>query len=189
MALAIIVVIAAGCGDSAPTAMEETPLLQGVDYITRAEFDGYIASVQSTIPHYNVMITEFTQISATYNAGFIPVYWTGAHARNLVIRVQSFLDHARRIRPQHPELLKLHVEEYEATFEDFLTGFTLFVQAVEQPGSVSINEVNDRIVDGNTHMIRLQILLSDLGNTPIDFFAPQGGGGGFPDEGFDGGGF
>lgn len=182
--LAITILLSAGCGESAPTGVEEeTPLLTRTDFITRTEFDNYIASVQATIPNYNVMISEFSSISGQFAAGFIPPKWTVAYALNLVKRVEDLLDHARRIKPAHPELLKLHEEEYEAAYEDFIIAFSTFVQAVDRPGSVDTAIINDKIVEGNVHMIRLQILLGNLGGFDVDFFGPQGGDEFFPDEG------
>ena len=75
-------------------------------------------------------------------------------------------------------------KEAVSAMEDFHVAFTLFVQGIERPGSVSTDDVNDWIVRGNTHLIRLQILLGDLGGRRIDFFASQGGGDGFGDIDF-----
>ena len=188
IALALIATHTFGCGEGSPTAVDETPTLTNVEYITLSEFNGYIATVQATMPTYNVMIAEFSSIANQFNAGFIPIYWIAEYTKNLLRRVHDIQDHARRIRPENPELLKLHLEEYEAALEDFNTGFSLFVQAIEQPGSVNVAEINDRIVDGNTHLIRLQILLGDLGGVRVDFFSNQNTGGG-PEEDFDGFGF
>jgi len=188
LSILIVISLLAGCGDSAPTGPDDDLMLTGVEFLTLAEFDGYIADVQSTIPDVNIMIAEFAAIAADFNAGFVPDYWIGEYTKNLLRRVDGVQAQAMRIRPQHPELLKLHTEEYEASLAAFNVGFTLFVQGIEQPGSVGIDAVNDHIVDGNTHLIRLQILLGDLGGRNIDFFAQQGGGG-QPDDGFDGFGF
>ncbi|MBS14371.1 MAG: hypothetical protein CME19_22615 [Gemmatimonadetes bacterium] len=178
------------CGEGSPTGVDEPPTLVVTEYVTLQEFDGYIADVQGTIPNVNLMIGEFGSIAGEFAAGFIPVYWIGEYTKNLLRRVDDIQGRAREIRPAHPELLKLHLEEYEASLEDFHAGFTLFVQGIEQPGSVTTEQVNDKIVEGNVHLIRLQILLGDLGGRPIDFFAPQGGGGNGPPNGeFDGFGF
>ena len=185
--LLLVSAYAVGCGEGTPLSSEDSGLLTNVNYITLAEFDGYIADVKSTIPSFNLMIGEFSSIVADFNAGYIPTYWIGEYTKNLLLRVGEVQSRVRQIRPTHPDLLKLHIEEYEAAFEDFRIGFGLFVQGIEQPGSVSIDEVNDRIVGGNVHIIRLQILLGDLGGTFVDFFATQDSGN--PDDGFDGFGF
>ena len=175
---------ASGCGGNSPMAPEEGVTLTNVNFITLVEFDGYIADVQSTIPDLNLMIGEFASIAGQFNAGFVPVYWIAEYTKNLLRRVDIIQARARGIRPSHPDLLKLHIEEYEAAYEDFKIGFELFVQGIEQPGTVAIDDVNDSIVAGNVHLIRLQILLGDLGGTFVDFFASQGGDG-IPDDEFD----
>ena len=177
-----------GCGDSGPTAPDPGPMLNDVRFLPLAEFDGYIADVRTTIPDFTIMIAEFASIASSFNAGFVPVYWVGEYMKNLLLRVNTVRARAEGIRPQNPELLKLHLEEYEASLSQFHTAFTLFTQGLEQSGSVAIDDVNDAIVAGNTHLIRLQILLGDLGGTRIDLFEGQGGGGnqddGFGDIGF-----
>ena len=188
--LTLLVTHTFGCGEGSPTTIDETPLLTNVEYVTLAEFDNYIATIRATIPTYNIMIAEFSSIAAEFNAGFVPDRWIAAYTRNLLRRVEGVQDHARRIRPTQPELLKLHLEEYEASIENFRLAFSLFVQAIERPGSVNVVEINDRIVDGNTHMIRLQILLGDLAGRNVDFFSNQGAGGdGIPEGELDGFGF
>lgn len=172
------------CGDDSPTGQELEPTLRNVNFITLNEYEGYLTDVQSTIPGVTVMMAEFSAIGKDYYAGFVPVYWIGEYTKNLLRRVEGIQAQAQSIRPQHPELLKLHTEEYEAALEDFHVAFTLFVQGIERPGSVSTDDVNDWIVGGNTHLIRLQILLGDLGGRRIDFFASQGGGDGFGDIDF-----
>lgn len=190
IAAVIVACLAGACGDDGPTGPQDQGLdaLEGLTFLTLVEYEGYLADVQSTIPSVNVMIAEFGAIANDFNAGFLADYWIGVYTRNLLKRVGDIRSAALRIRPRHPELLKLHVEEYEAALEDFEVGFGLFVQGIEQPGSVTIDDVNDRIVGGNTHLIRLQILLGDLGGRRVDFFAAAGGGGGGfggePDIGF-----
>jgi hypothetical protein len=186
IALALAAATIAGCGEGTPTSIDETtPLLTNVEYVTQTEFEGYITTVQSTMPNYNIMIAEFSSIAAQFNAGFVPLHFISAYTKNLLRRVEDIQAHAERIRPENPELLKLHLEEYEGALADFNVGFSLFVQSIDQPGSVDVNEINDRIVDGNTHLIRLQILLGDLGGTVVNFFSDQGDDGTFPDEDFD----
>jgi len=185
--LVVLILVSAcafGCGENMPVAPEDSVTLTNVNFITLAEFDGYIADVQSTIPGVNLMIGEFTSIAGDFNAGYVPVYWIGEYTKNLLRRVDGIQAQARAIRPTHADLLKLHIEEFEAALEDFKIGFGLFVQGIERPGTVTIDDVNDRIVGGNVHLIRLQILLGDLGGTFVDLFANQGGGGN-PDDGFD----
>jgi len=184
VALILVSAYASGCGGNSPMAPEENVTLTNVNFITLVEFDGYVADVQSTIPDLNLMIGEFANIAGQFNAGFVPVYWIAEYTKNLLRRVDIIQARARGIRPAHPDLLKLHIEEYEAAYEDFKIGFELFVQGIEQPGTVAIDDVNDSIVAGNVHLIRLQILLGDLGGTFVDFFAPQGGDG-IPDDVFD----
>jgi hypothetical protein len=173
-----------GCGDSGPTAPDPRPMLTNVRFLSLAEFDGYIADVRTTIPEFTTMIAEFASIASSFNAGFVPEYWIGEFTKNLLLRVEAVRARAEQIRPQNPELLKLHLEEYEASLSQFHTAFSLFTQGLEQPGSVAIDDVNDAIVAGNTHLIRLQILLGDLGGTRIDLFEDQGGGGN-QDDGLD----
>ncbi len=175
-----------GCGDSAPTSPDPGLMLTNVRFLSLAEFDGYIADVRTTISDFNIMISEFASIASSFNAGFVPVYWVGEYTKNLLLRVDTLRARAEQIRPQNPELLKLHLEEYEASLFQFYTAFTLFMQGLEQPGSVAIDDVNDAIVAGNTHLIRLQILLGDLGGTRIDLFEGQGVGGNPDDEFGDG---
>jgi soluble cytochrome b562 len=177
-------VYAVGCGDSAPLAPVNDGSPSVANFILLTEYDGYLADVQSTIPNVNIMIGEFSAIVADFNSGFVPLYWVGEYTKNLIKRVVEMQARGQQIRPQHPELLKLHLEEYEAALEDFRTGFSIFVQAIEQPGSVATEGINDSIVAGNVHLIRLQILLGDLGGRPVDFFA-QGGGGGGGNENLD----
>ena len=170
-------ICAAGCGDSAPLAPVDGASPSVANFILLTEYDGYLADVQATIPNVNIMIGEFSAIAADFNAGFVPLYWVGEYTKNLIKRVDEMQARGQQIRPQHPELLKLHPEEYEAAFVDFRTGFSLFVQAIEQPGSVVTEEINDSIVAGNVHLIRLQILLGDLGGRHVDFFDPGDGNG------------
>ncbi len=188
IALALVALLSAGCGERSPVGIDEVPTLTNVNFIVLTEFDGYIADVRLTIPGVTVMIAEFASIAGDFNAGYVPAYWIGAYTKNLLKRVEGIQVQVQGIRPTHPELLKLHLEEFEASLEDFNIGFGLFVQGIEQPGTVTLDDVNDHIVDGNIHLIRLQILLGDLAGRNVDFFAADNGGDGF-DDGFDGTGF
>ena len=188
--LVIAAGLAIGCGESTPVATVDEVPAGNVRLVLLSDFNGYIADVQLTIPNVNLMIAEFTSIGKDFNAGFVPLYWIAEYTKNLLKRVEGVQAEGQKIRPSDPELLKLHLEEYEAALEDFRLAFSLFVQSIEQPGFVTTEQVNDHIVSGNTHLIRLQILLGNLGGTRVDFFAEDGGnGGGNPNEGFDGIGF
>ena len=182
--------LAIGCGESTTVAPVDEVPADNVRLVLLSDFNGYIADVRLTIPNVNLMIAEFASIGKDFNAGFVPLYWIAEYTKNLLKRVESIQAEGQKIRPSDPELLKLHVEEYEAALEDFRVAFSLFIQGIEHPGSVTTEQVNDRIVSGNTHLIRLQILLGNLGGSRVDLFAEDGGNGGRnPNEGVDGIGF
>ena len=170
--LPFMAAVALGCGSDSTTGNVDSPAPSEIPVvITVAEYEAYIASVQIAMADVNLMITEFTSIGRDLQAGFASHYWIGEFTKNMLRRLEGIRAHAKSIRPDHPELLKLHIAEYEGALEDYDAAFSLFLDALRPGSRVTTDEINDKIGAGNTHLIRLQILLGDLGGTFIDFFA------------------
>ncbi|MDP6040491.1 MAG: hypothetical protein QGG64_18225, partial [Candidatus Latescibacteria bacterium] len=83
------------------------------------------------------------------------------------------------IRPTNPYLLRLHMEELEGAFEDYLDGANFFEANIDFLTSEVLDGLNARMGAGNVHIIRLQIFLADL----TGFSVQLGSGGGPPGDG------
>jgi len=167
-----VALLCIGCGTGSPTgdggASPPTDAGSFV-HIRMAELDAYVYRVQGAFGSVGVMIDEFSTLSGEVRGGSVSTYWIQQHTRNLIRRVDLMIAHSRAIRPQHPELLRLHREEYEAALTSFREAFASFLYNTEFMTPSVVDEMNDRIVEGNTHLIRLQIFLSDLTGRHIAF--------------------
>ena len=171
-----IALLCIGCGSGNPTGEEiETPSTStgSLVYIEMAELDAYVDRVQEAFGSVGVMIDEFSTLSGELRGGTVSTYWIRQHTQNLLTRVDLMIEHAGAIRPENPELLRLHKEEYESALNSFREAFGAFLYNIELLSPTVVDQMNDRIVEGNTHLIRLQIFLSDLTGRYISFLEQE----------------
>lgn len=170
--LVVFVLLCVGCESSNPSnsLSSETPMdsQTSLVYVRLKDYEAYLEKVRSSFIPVLVMIKEFETITSGWVSGFIPAYWTEQYLSTLLGRLDSIEEGIRKIRPAHPELLHLHVNEYEPAFEDFRRGFNFFLQHLEFLDVGIWNQMNEKISEGNVHLIRFQILLGDLGNRKIN---------------------
>ena len=95
----------------------------------------------------------------------------------MIARIHAIQSTLHGIRPENPYLLKLHIEEFEAAFADYLDGATFLQQNLDFMTPEVLDGLNRRMGAGNVHIIRLQIFLRDLIGLPVTF------GGDFPRDG------
>ena len=172
-----IVLVCAGCGSSNPASSPDADTPQTpaqtsqapMVFIRMADYEAYLAQVQSSFAPILVMINEFESITGGWVSGTVPAYWTQQYLGTLLSRLDAIEEGVRKIRPEHPELLQLHMVEYEEALKDFREGFEILVQNVAFSDVDLINRMNDKIVEGNVHLIRFRILLGDLGGRRINF--------------------
>ena len=164
------VLMCAGCGASNPaggpdaTAPEEEPSLV---LIRMVDFDAYVDHIREAFAEVAVMVDEFISIGDAVRGGMVSDYWTRQYTQNLLRRLALMQEQARRIRPDHPELLHLHTSEYEAALEGFREAFEAYSRQIELQDPTDLPGINDNIAKGNIHLIRFQIFLSDLAGRQI----------------------
>ncbi len=170
-----IVLVCAGCGSSNPAGSPDVDIPQTppqtsqapMVFVRVADYEAYLEQVRSSFVPILVMTSEFESITSGWFSGFVPAYWTQQYLTTLLSRLDAIEEGVRKIRPEHPELLQLHIDEYEAALKDFREGFGFLVQHVAFSDADLVNQMNDKIVEGNVHLIRFQILLGDLGGRRI----------------------
>jgi len=163
-----------GCGGSNPVGTGDVPNGE-VDspgpevsllVIRVSELNDYLAKLEELFVPVTVIVNEYQAIA--FDWGLVPGYWLEQFLGNLLIRVEAVQELARNSRPSNPELRRLHIEEFEPALAAYREGFEIF-KAQHDLGIPSLTSdlVNEKLGEGNLHLIRLQILLSDLAGQDI----------------------
>jgi len=171
-----VLLLCAGCGGANPAGNsdETTPPAQAPMVVIRmADFDAYMDRLAQAFVSVDVMINEFTAISQDLQSGMVSEYCIQQYMKNLLKRLQRMQAQAVDIRPAHPELLRLHTEEYEMALTRFQEAFDAFLSQFTFPDPNEVSGINDKIVEGNTHLIRFQIFLGQLAGRQVSFFRDE----------------
>ncbi len=159
-----------GCGSSNPaTPAPEPPAEQIYDQVTMDEANAYIADIHQAFLSIDVFFAEYSGVTVEVTNDLIPIYWSQQFISNMISRIQAIQSTLHAMRPANPYLLKLHTEEFEAAFADYLDGATFLHQNLDFISLEVIDGLNMRMGAGNVHIIRLQIFLRDLTGTPVTF--------------------
>jgi hypothetical protein len=170
--LLVVVVLGAllGCGSSNPAGDPgEPPPAPGVEMtsVRVAELEAYINAANVAYGSIEVMTLEYGGVINEALLGLVPIYWSKKYTENLILRVKALQVMLANMRPENPELRRLHIEEFEAAFEDYLDGITYFESQLDFLTSGTIDELNNKMGAGNVHLIRLGIFLSDLAGRQV----------------------
>lgn len=167
-----------GCGSSNPvTPAPESPAEQTYDNVTVDEANAYIADIDQAFTSIDVFFAEYGGVTVEVTNNLIPLYWSRQFISNMIARLNAIQSTLHDLRPANPYLLRLHTEELEAAFADYLDGATFLQQNLDFVTLEVIDGLNMRMGAGNVHIIRLQIFLRDLTGTQVVF------GGNAPQEG------
>ena len=167
-----------GCGASNPTTpVSEPPAELTFDSVTAAEANAYIAAINGAFTSIDVFFAEYGGVTAEVTQNAIPVYWSRQFIHNMTARLHAILAVLHAMRPENPYLLRLHTEEFEAAFEDYLDGVAFLEQNLDFLTPEVIAGLNMRMGAGNVHIIRLQIFLRDLTGTEVTFGGNEPGDG------------
>ena len=157
-----------GCGSASPTDPGAPGPVVPLVTVPVTELNAYVSDVAKSFVSVGVMIDEYTAISLDWVAGATPRYWTQQYTLNLIRRVDLLQETVRGIRPGNAELLRIHTE-YEEALKDYNGAFKMFLDQTQLPEPVLTEELAYKIADGNVHLIRYQVLLSQLAGRDINF--------------------
>ena len=159
-----------GCGSSNPvTPAPEPSAEQAYDHVTVDEADAYVADIQQAFTSIDVFFIEYSGITAEVTNNLIPTYWSREFINTMIARIHAIQSTLHGLRPENPYLLRLHTEEFEAAFADYLDGATFLQQNLDFITQDVLDGLNMRMGAGNVHIIRLQIFLRDLTGLPVTF--------------------
>lgn len=178
----VILVLCVGCGSSnpvTPAPEDDFPAEMTFAHVSVPALEAYLAGVSDVFTSIDVFFTEYGGITAEAAGGLISTYWSRQYTLNMIARIHSIQAELHDMRPTSPYLLRLHMEELEGAFEDYLDGATFFEANIDFLTAEVLDGLNARMGAGNVHIIRLQIFLSDLAGAQVQF----GSGGGPPDDG------
>ncbi len=173
----VVLLVCAGCGASSPTDSPDVsePGSQGTMVVVRvADVEAYVERVQKTFGTVAVMIDEYTAISQQWLGGVTTRYWTQQYTQNLLTRVKLLQEQVVEIRPEDAEILSVHIE-YEEALKDYQEAFEMFLADTNFPFPVITQEVNNKLAEGNVHMIRFQVILSNMSGRSIAFLREGAG--------------
>lgn len=173
--LGSIALMTACGGDGAVDPPVELPN-PGFNFIVLEEFDQYVATMQGTGANVQAVAQEFGAIVRDFANGFTTTYWTAEFTRLLSTRVVSMKAEAVDLRPTHPDLNRIHREQYETGLDAYEDAFTLFLRRVETPGSISTAQLNEALAEGDGHLSPMEVRLSSLAGRTISLFPSSGGG-------------
>ena len=157
-----------GCGSSNPITPEpEPPTEITFEHVPVADMESYILQVNQKFVSINVLFTEYGGITATATNELAPLYWSRQYTLLMIARIHAIKASLHNMRPQNPYLRRLHINEFEAAFDDYLDGVTFFEQNLDFLSADVYNGLNQRMGAGNVHLIRLQIFLSALAGREV----------------------
>ena len=159
-----------GCGSSNPvTPASEPPAGQTYDHVTADEVDAYVADIHRAFLSIDVFFAEYGGVTVEVTNDLIPLYWSQQFISNIIARLHAIQSTLHAMRPANPYLLRLHTQEFEAAFVDYIDGITFLQQNLDFITPEVIDGLNTRMGAGNVHIIRLQIFLRNLTSTPVTF--------------------
>ena len=172
LALSVLpVALCLSCGSSDPIGSSEGPAAGSqaqVVFITLNDYDSYLARVFEVARPMPVMVQEFAAITEDWLSQRTSDYWTFQFTLNLVERVGKIEKAVKGIRPQDPQLAELHTG-FEAALETYGDAFKHFGNQIEFRSRDLLDEVNEKVRQGNVHLIRFQVLLGNLAGREITF--------------------
>ena len=133
------------------------------------EANAYIADINQVFLSIDVFFAEYGGVTVEVTNNLIPIYWSQQFINNMIARLHAIQSTLHDMRPANPYLLRLHTEEFEAAFADYLDGATFLQQNLDFITLEVINGLNMRMGAGNVHIIRLQIFLRDLTGQQVIF--------------------
>ena len=160
-----------GCGSSDPVGSPQGPASGArfeVVYVTQDAFDSYLAQVLEAARPMPVMVREFEAITQDWFSQRTTDYWTLQFTLNLVARVETIEEGVKRIRPEDPQLGELHTE-FEAALAMYVEAFTDFANQITFRSQDLLAAVNEKVRQGNVHLIRFQVLMGYLAGREITF--------------------
>lgn len=169
----------AGCESSTLVAPNPEPEEIVFENVTVTELNNYIGVVNRAFPAIEVFYTEYGGVTGEAVSGLVEPYWTRQYALNMIRRIEALKATLHGLRPVNPYLRRLHIEELEAAFDDYLDGIRYFESNIDVLSTTVLDGLNQRMGAGNVHLIRLQIFLSDLAGRDVIL----GDGGGVPGDG------
>ena len=159
-----------GCGSSNPVTPAPEPSAENTyDHVTVDEADAYVADINRAFTSIDVFFWEYRGVTTEVTNNFIPLYWSRQFLNTMIGRIHAIQSTLHDMRPANPYLLRLHTEEFEAAFADYLDGATFLLQNIDFITPEVLNGLNMRMGAGNVHIIRLQIFLADLTGLPVTF--------------------
>ena len=161
--------LSCGSSDPASSSAGTPPASQAqVVFITLDDYDSYVARVFEVARPMPVMVQEFAAITQNWLGQRTSAYWTLQFTLNLIARVEMIEKAVKGIRPQDPQLAELHTE-FEAALETYVEAFTDFANQIEFRSQDLLDAVNEKVRQGNVHLIRFQVLLGNLAGRDINF--------------------
>ncbi len=165
-----LLVLYTGCGSSNPVTPAPEPSAEQVyDHVTVDEADAYVADINRVFTSIDVFLIEYSGVTVELTNDLVPLYWSREFINTMIARIHAIQSTLHDMRPANPYLLKLHTEEFEAAFVDYLDGITFLLQNLDFITPEVIDGLNMRMGAGNVHIIRLQIFLRDLTGLPVTF--------------------
>lgn len=166
----VLLALYTGCGSSNPvTPAPESPAEQVYDHVTVDEANAYIADIHRAFLSIDVFFAEYGGITVEVTNDLIPLYWSRQFTQNMLARLHAIQSTLHGMRPTNPYLLRLHSQEFEAAFVDYIDGITFLQQNLDFITPDVVDGLNMRIGAGNVHIIRLQIFLRDLTGAAVTF--------------------
>ncbi len=170
LAFLFVCLMSVGCGGETEMIDDSSPTGSSFNFLTLNEFNDYLTTMEAASVDVLLLVAEFSSITRDLNSGVVSTYWITEFTRNLMRRLDEMQTKAMGLRPDHPTLLQAHVDEYEGALADYETAFTVFLSAVNNPGVVPTNALNDPIIQGNQHLIRFEEFLSSLRGRSVNLF-------------------
>jgi hypothetical protein len=173
----VFLLVMVGCGSSNPITPIE-PIEITFENVPVIALETYIGAVNQEFSSVNVFYTEYGGVTGEAVSGLVSPYWTRQYALNMIRRIHAIKATLHDLRPENPYLRRLHIEELEGAFDDYLDGITYFENNIDVLSADVLNGLNRRMGAGNVHLIRLQIFLSDLAGREVILGGQQGPGDG-----------
>jgi hypothetical protein len=123
-----------------------------------------------------VMNQEYAGVTSDVTLDLVPRYWARQFTRNLLARIENLQATLQSMRPENPVIRQIHIEELEGAFVDYHDGVSFFDQNIDNLSADDVDELNLRMGSGNVHLIRLEILLSDLAGGSVNLGSEGGQG-------------
>ncbi|MGA1195302.1 MAG: hypothetical protein ACO36I_02245, partial [Candidatus Latescibacterota bacterium] len=153
----IFLLAVVGCGSSNPVTSLPEPTEITFENVPVIELETYIGILNREFSSVNVFYTEYGGVTGEAVSGLVAPYWTRQYTLNMIHRIHAIKATLYDLRPENPYLRRLHIEELEAAFDDYLDGITYFESNIDFLSADVLNGLNMRMGAGNVHLIRLQI--------------------------------